>query len=73
MSQSSQLPGGPSDFAARGLIDDAPRGYFDRWSAEVADRIRAATRPPRCCCQTPAELDAAGRCTRCYGWPEAER
>ncbi len=32
--------GGPSEAAARGLLDQLPAGYWDRWSDGTADRIR---------------------------------
>jgi hypothetical protein len=32
--------GGPSELAAYGLLDVVPAGYWERWMAETADRIR---------------------------------
>jgi hypothetical protein len=59
--------GGPSELAARDLIDQAPDGYFERWSHDAAERIRAQARALRCSCAGgPAELED-GRCLRCYG------
>jgi hypothetical protein len=37
-------PGGPSELAARGLLDDAPDGYWERWTLEAAERIRSQER-----------------------------
>ncbi len=33
--------GGPSEAAARGMLDQLPAGYWSRWSAGAVDRIRA--------------------------------
>jgi hypothetical protein len=32
--------GGPSELAARDLLDEVPDGYWERWSARAVDRIR---------------------------------
>ena len=32
-------PGGPSEIAAYGLVDDVPVGYWERWSAKVVERV----------------------------------
>ena len=32
--------GGPSELAAHDLVDEAPPGYFERWSQDSAERIR---------------------------------
>jgi hypothetical protein len=32
--------GGPSELAAYGLLDVVPAGYWERWMAETAERIR---------------------------------
>jgi hypothetical protein len=38
---SGRIPrGGPSELAAFGLLDDVPAGYWERWTAEAAERIR---------------------------------
>lgn len=37
-------PGGPSEAAAQGLLDQLPDGYWQRWSEDAAERIRAAVR-----------------------------
>ena len=34
--------GGPSEIAAYGLTRDVPPGYWERWSAAAAARIRAS-------------------------------
>ena len=36
---------GPSEAAARELLDQLPAGYWDRWSEDTADRIRRAVTP----------------------------
>ncbi len=37
--------GGPSEAAARGLLDQLPAGYWDRWSEDTIDRIRRSVTP----------------------------
>jgi hypothetical protein len=37
--------GGPSEAAARGLLDQLPDSYWDRWSEGAADRIRHSVTP----------------------------
>jgi hypothetical protein len=61
--------GGPSELAARDLIDQAPGGYFERWSHDAAERIRARAARPRCVCGAVAAPGPDGRCERCQGWP----
>jgi hypothetical protein len=40
-----ELPrGGPSELAAYDLIDEVPPGYLERWTSEVAERIREMSR-----------------------------
>jgi anti-sigma factor RsiW len=42
-----ELPsGGPSELAARDLLDDAPAAYWERWAADTAARIRARLPEP---------------------------
>jgi hypothetical protein len=65
-----QLPaGGPSELAALDLVDDVGAGYWERWSQNVAELIRARARSARCVCVGPElpELDAESRCARCWG------
>lgn len=38
-------PGGPSDAAAHGLLDQLPPGYWEQWSEATAARIRRAALP----------------------------
>ena len=35
--------GGPSELAAYDLIEDVPAGYWERWTARAAERIRQQT------------------------------
>jgi hypothetical protein len=35
--------GGPTELAAYELLDDAPPGYWERWSREATERIRWET------------------------------
>jgi hypothetical protein len=37
-------PGGPSELAAYGLVNDAPAGYWERWTARAVERIRERVR-----------------------------
>ena len=37
--------GGPSEAAARELVDQLAAGYWDRWSDGAADRIRRSVTP----------------------------
>ncbi len=37
--------GGPSEAAARDMLDQLPAGYWDRWSEDTADRIRRSVTP----------------------------
>jgi hypothetical protein len=37
--------GGPSEAAARDMLDQIPAGYWDRWSEDTADRIRRSVTP----------------------------
>ena len=55
--------GGPSELAARDLLDRAPAGYLERWAVDAAARIRAQPMPCSC-----ADGGSGGeRCGRCYG------
>ena len=56
--------GGPSELAARGLVEEAPAAYWHSWSCEAVERIRA--RPIYCSCIDNGEPDG-GRCSRCHG------
>ena len=37
--------GGPSEAAARDMLDQLPASYWDRWSEDAADRIRLSVTP----------------------------
>ena len=39
--EAGRLPRGPSDAAARNLLDDLPAGYWQCWGDAAAERIRA--------------------------------
>lgn len=65
--KAGRLPrGGPSDAAARDLLDELPGDYWERWGADTAERIRAQR--PRCCCVDHPSPADDGRCSRCYGY-----
>ena len=69
--EAGRLPrGGPSDAAARDLLDDLPAGYWQRWGDAAAERIRAQAQHPCCCCVDGPRPGADGRCGRCYGYPD---
>ena len=36
--------GGPSELAARDLIEETPSAYWDRWIQDAAERLRKARR-----------------------------
>ena len=70
--EAGRLPrGGPSDAAARRLLDELPRDCWERWGNAAAERIRAQRL--RCCCADGPRLGADGRCGRCYGLPYDDR
>lgn len=66
-------------------VEDAAGDWFDvcdlveAWQRLDADlerraaRMRYETSHAACCCATPAEPDAEGRCSRCYGHLGIER
>lgn len=66
-----EIPAGsPSHLAAHGLLDELPDGYWRRWNADTADRIRAQAEHPRCCCGRLTEPEGPDqRCERCMGFP----
>jgi hypothetical protein len=45
-----ELPASPREAAALGLLDDLPDGYWQRWSADAAARIKAQATSAGCCC-----------------------
>jgi hypothetical protein len=65
------LAGGPSELAARDLLNETPSDYLERWASAAAERIRPHT--ARCCCHDGGQPDSAGRCQRCWGHVEATR
>jgi len=62
--------GGPSELAARDLIEHVPAGYWAKWTREAAKRIRRQASRPRCTCAVPlCEADAV-RCECSFGYPD---
>lgn len=55
--------GGPSELAARGLLDEAPATHWERWSADAAARIRAGLAEPAATEEEPRPLVAASKST----------
>lgn len=65
--QRGDIPrGGPSELAARDLIDDCPAGYWQRYIAEATARIREQAARPNCTCADGGR--GGDRCDRCWGW-----
>lgn len=59
---------GPSELARHGLLSEVPAGYFERYRAQAAARIRRETERAPCTCARPYENGGpAGRCGRCFG------
>jgi hypothetical protein len=69
--ESGRLPrAGPTDAAAHDLLDELPGSYWQDWSDNAAERIRAKAERPACVCGAFRKPDFAdGRCERCWGWP----
>jgi hypothetical protein len=60
--------GGPSHLAALNLLDDVPPGYWERWGAACAQRIRDRAEKPVCTCGRFSEPSGPDRrCQRCMG------
>ena len=64
-----RLPrGGPSHLRALGFAhDQMPDGYWARWNAAAAERIKSKAERPRCVCGVFVEPGLDGRCKRCAG------
>jgi hypothetical protein len=70
-------PGGPSELASRGLVNEAPAGYWERWEGKAAKRIRATQPPPASSVRPEVQAEAGlqvelGRLARARGLTIAE-
>jgi hypothetical protein len=56
---------GPAGLARLGLLHKTPAEYWERYSSEAAERLRAWRPVCHCVDGRPLEVD---RCRRCGGW-----